>query len=543
MTSEDYTKFPTQIFVKFIIFLLPFFQIFAAIFIQNQLINNAPIGTHYDQTTRRGLYVITIRQGSQGSWRLSMPHTTDPQPAVYGQNFFYTVIGQLNRPFQIDAVVLLRSTELLMGILLFITTWIVCLKLFPFPWNIFTYLSTTMIETGMYLGSFTFSPTLWEPSFFMQQTIVERHFGLAHHTFGKIIGIIWLYLFLTALNKRNPLYLIGIFLTAFIGSIVLPPIFVITMICFLIPYGLLYGIWKKRNQFIFASIVSVTALGLTTIFLTYQFSLIPALHHFSQTEKTWWTNQEILLRYASSLLFYYPFIALSLIALITKWNQLAVSKKIVVLSTYSWLLLPTILIIISKYPWFPIVNARLVDGTQYFPAGILSGFSLWWIMGFSTWKKRIFLFFSVTLLIISLFTTYTHTQNFITKNSAAWTNIYPPQELWNAISFYKTLPKGTGILINRFIGEVVISYADVYLFVGSPGLIWPHYERKGAELNWFYSGRGTLTEAKEFLIKNNIQYVHYGREERSVTETPTLYEGLLYPVFNDNTITIYTYNK
>jgi hypothetical protein len=525
-----------------VIFLLPFLQIFVAYSYQHGLVTASPSVQAFNRAAYRDIYAGVIRQGLNGHWTTAISYTTLPSPRIFGFNFYFIVLGQIDRLFHIDPVDLLHIAQYVMGPILFLATFFAVKKLLPKSLSLLSYFFILVVETGFYIPDMQTKPFgTWMPSFDWQQQLMERHFGLPHHTFGKAIGALFATLFILSCEKIQKTRLFFIALLSLIGGFLLPPYFFVFFIAVAAPLGLFSLFRKKLVPYIVTAACGAIPFLLISLFLKSQFSVIPALANYTNIEKGWWDSTDTLIRYASSLLLYYPFIALGLFALLAHWSKISWSTKRIALLCISWLVVPIFLVLLSNKPWFPFANARMTDGYQYFPAGILAAIGLWGIVELFKPRIRVFItgIFLAIIFGVSAVASYNLIHLYFSIHSMAWTNFYPYNNTWKAVDFLKTVPKDSGVLTLQYDGEMIPAYADVRIYAATSGLTWPHYEERMWLAQQFFTGKWKSEDAKKFLLDNNITYVFHGQDEQRFTETPSLYPEILTPAYRNDLVTVF----
>jgi hypothetical protein len=142
------------------------------------------------------------------------------------------------------------------------------------------------------------------------------------------------------------------------------------------------------------------------------------------------------------------------------------------------------------------------------------------------------------MLTASLFFTFNFTRQTFAEQHNIWTNVYPLKQEWDAIRFLSTTPKRSGVMVMKYFGEIIPSYATVRVFLGeTPGAIdWD--ERYYTALR-FYSGQLTDSETRDLLRRENISYIYWGSNEKEFLKTPALYPNVLVPVFQNPAVTIF----
>lgn len=528
----------SPLFLLFVLFTL---QLSLFLYVTIRPFRLAPPGHTYTVLSKNFLYPIffypsMILQAKDGAWSVLDSHTTAPQKSTSSQ-WFFIAAGKFARLGNVEPAYLYIVLQALGGSALFAATYLFITRFLPKPYHLPAILFTFGLEVGP-LTATIFSPI---PAF-DSQILVFRNFGLAHHIWGLVMGIISLYLLFISFQKPTLARLTGLAVIALIGTATLPPVMLIIMITVypaLLLSAYAEGTQKKLLIPLLIAAVSIGLMGLQT-----KIALTAASYpwnSYTAIEKTWWDNRQILLQYLRSLMLYTPFFGLLIIAIPFRWKTWSGGLRRTMLSMASWIVMPVLLIPLSALDIFPIANMRIVDGYHYMPAGILAAVGLMESVALlpSFWKKLALSFSLIGILALSLFlTTIYHTRFLATQTNTADGHAYPATTTWEAVHFLRSVPHASGILSREWFGEIIPGFANVRVYIGGTHGFpdWLDRKRLAEE---FYTGTLTPTHAQQFLWSNDISYVFYGPDEKAVNETGSLYPTVLTSVFTNRTASIY----
>jgi hypothetical protein len=525
------------------------------------------------------VYTSIIRQAKDGAWSVQIPHTTRESPHVYA-HLFFVFLGKIAAILAIDPPIMYMMARVGSAILLTWATLFFAVTVLPKATQTLAVLFVLGLETGPNL--LTLGKGLWhiDPSIFSyySQVVSYRHFGLPHHTAGEAVGILFLTFFYLTYQKSTARRILAVALTALFGVTILPPYMLALFMTVLPIWGIHAVLNHKIKEYALGLLVSIPFVGGMAVFMKMEFAKGIPWKDFNIVEKTWVTNFDALINYISSLLLFYPGIAilfathvsrnrlsdfrnqrkldsslsprLSLAARLSLFTRRELDEtktrnSLIVLLMTSMTIMPLILLPLTKYAWFPLANFRIMDGYTYFPAGILAaiGFSNL-LFFFKNTKTKFFLSFLLIsfILLLSTVLTVVYTRQTLDEQKSIWTNVYPLKDEWKAIAFLDTLPKKNGVMVMNYFGEIIPEYAHVRSFLGSTPA-YPDWDERHTLGVSFYTGKLSDAEANKLLKDNNIDYVFRGSDEKGYLQTEELYPNLLTPIFTSPGAMVYRIDK
>ena len=503
----------------------------------------APPGYSYTVMGWFYSYPNFILQAKDGAWGIIDATTTRQTPRVYTQSFL-VLLGKIAWLFHLHQITMYRIAQTLGGIAVFFATYQLIRLLLPHRYHAAAILFALGIEIGPLINSIAGHAILsWAPSFDSQITF-NRHFGLPHHVWAEVFGLLFLITLYQSVKKIS-VYRLGLLIVlAFAVTITLPS-YVITMMLGIVPVWFFWALsQKKLRQFLVPLAIASAVIILTGIFIKMQFAQGLPWKNFPTDEKTWWTNHDQFLYYFSSLTLYYPWFYLAVAAVLSTWKTLEESTKFAFLICLAWVLSPVLFIPFSTTSWFPIANFRLTDGYHYPPAGILA--AIGYVNGLSFVKQKNVRSMIVNgllalTLVASIGLTAIFTKQLWANQEALWSNVYPKTSTMQAVYFLDTLPKHSGILVREHFGNIITAFADVRVFLGA--YHFPDYPERSWLADRFLSGALSDTDAKTLLHDNDIQYIFYGPEEQERNTTGTLYPDILSPIYTTDSVTVFAIKK
>ncbi len=536
-------KRQNSLFVVLVIFLLQL-GIFVWTNIRPTLI--APPNTAYMPLRGHLVYTSLIRQARDGAWAITIPHTTRPGLPVY-YHMFFVFLGKISALTGIEPQLMYMLSRIAAAAILFVITYWLISLIIPRPYRWLAIIFILGLEPGPLITHLSSQLRDWQPAIFSYYSQVStfRHFGLPHHTLGEALGLATLGLLISFLRHKTPLILGLITIMSFLATTVLPPYMFILVTTVISPWFIYSLITSHLSTFPnwVPPLVAVTLpmLGVS-LFVRQQVSSMIQDRNFNQTEKYWVTPRTALINYFSSLLLYFP---PTILSLITPINSKKSSNLPTVFLMWTWIILPLTLLPLVNYPWFPLASFRLVDGYAYFPAGILATLGI--IKLNQLLVKQIFkvtISISLTVIIIASFSlTILYSWQVLAEQNHFWTNVYLSRDEWQAMSWLEQhATKGSGIMVRQWLGEIIPEYANVRTFLGStPG--YHDWAQRELIAQNFFSGLLDETSARQILLSENIDYIWWGRDEKSLIKSAQLYPGLLTPVYTGPNVIIFSYQK
>ncbi len=493
----------------------------------------SPQGSSYYVLHGQSAYTAYIRESKEGAWKVTNPYTTRPNPPIYA-HLFYVFLGKIAAVFSFDTIATSMVTHVVAGLILFLATYWCIGKILPANLQTLAVLFTLGLEPGPLvseiknIASLAFArPVIF--SFFPQE-VVLRHFGLPHHVLAEALGLLILGNVFLFVKRASWQRLAGIALLTVAGTLIMPvynSILMLTVGIAWFVWSLIHGHIKKNLP---AFITIFVCFGAAALFIKLQMDTSFMWKNYSLDEKRWVTDGDIVINYLSSLVLYLP-------AIVFLWaTLLRRSWHLMVVLFTTWIVGPLLYIPLTHMSLFPFANFRLVDGYSYVPAGILAAMGISEISRLS--GKTIAKFAVILMLAASLFLTVSYTRKTFEDQQRIYTNVYLLREEWDAIRFLSTIPRHSGVMVMKYVGEIIPAYDSVRVFLGeTPGALdWQ--ERYDIAVR-FYSGLLTDSEARTILRQENISYVYWGQDEKVFSKTPTLYPNVLIPVFQNPAVTIF----
>ncbi len=491
-----------------------------------------PAGRSYYILHGQGAYTAYIRQAKEGVWKVTNPNTTRQNPAIYVQ-LLYVFLGKIAAVFSFDPVATFMVTRVVAGLFLFGATYWFITTMLPANLQLLAVIFTLGLEPGPLVSEIkniasilAARPVIF--SYFPQE-VVLRHFGLPHHVLAEAFGVLLLgNVFLYGKNASWQ-RLAGIGILTLVSTLIMPAytsVLIITAGVAWFVWSLIKGQTKKILPIVVTIFVCFAAAGL---FTKLQMDSSTMWKYFHLDEKRWVTDAEIYINYVSSLLLYLPATLFLWISLRRAWD------KTVVLCT-AWVVGPLLYIPLTHLTIFPLANFRLVDGYAYVPAGILAAMGvreITRVAGRNAAKIVVCI-----MLAASIFLTVSFTRKTFEDQQRIYTNVYLLREEWDAIRYLSTVPKNSGVLVLKYIGEIIPVYASARVFLGeTPGAI--DWGERYVEAVRFYSGQLTDSQARNFLHNEHISYIYWGWDEKEYLKTPMLYPNVLAPVFQTPAVSIF----
>ena len=503
----------------------------------------SPPGTSYYVIHGQGAYTAYIRESKEGAWKIYNPFTTRPSPGIYVQ-LFYVFLGKIAQIFSLDPVAIFMVTRVVAGLILFLATYWFIITILPVNLQALAVVLALGLEPGPLVSEIKniASLAMARPVIFsyFPQELALRHFGLPHHVLSEALGLLALGCVFLLVRKFSWPRLLTIGILTIIGTLIMPAynsVLVITVFAAWFVWSLMKGQTKKIMP---AIITIVVCLGAAGIFTKLQMDSSDMWKYFNLDEKRWVTDGEIVINYLSSILLYLPATVFLWIILHRAWHRMAESARLTVVLATTWIVGPILYIPLTHLTIFPLANFRLVDGYTYVPAGILAALGISEIA--HAGGKRIAMLSIALMLAVSLFLTVNYTRKTFEDQQRFFTNVYLSNDEWAPIRFLTTIPKNSGIMIMKYIGEIIPVYASVRVFLGeTPGdMTWADRYQIAER---FYSGQLTDSEARDIISREDISYVYWGQDEKPFLKTPSLYPNVLVPVFQTSAVTIFAQRR
>lgn len=515
-------------------------------YLVNREILLTPVGHQRALKQLDTYYPDIIRQSKMGRWAVIDAHSTQPTPPVVGYVFFI-VAGKIAAVFNIEPVEMYELLRITGSVAVYIATFLLITRFLPQQMQLLSILFTLAIETGPQWSTVFSKPFSQWVAASPTQFILERHFAFPHHLWGEAFGLLLLYLVhraITTHKKNLYIFIAGI---GFFGTATLPSYFVIITAGVLLPW-ILYALFTKSfKQTFFPVFIAVFSVLLAGLWVKYEFAKGPPWNALVAVEKSWWTNREILIPFAQSFTLFYPFILAFLMCIpktIRSWSPRLVLAAFL---GASWSIVPIVLIVFSKIPWFPVANGRIASNLSPVPFGIVAAigaFALWQQFKHNTMARigmrLVFLLYIAGSLVLSrtyFMQTLALQKTIPTDIVVGWTT-YPTNAFWNGIIELKKIPPFSHVMMLPRTGEMITAYVPLRVYQTQP-LTFTNWIERRQLAGKFYSGTMNPEEVRSFIATNGLSYVFYGPEERFEHPNTKLYPDILSPIFNNEEVTIY----
>jgi hypothetical protein len=510
-------------------------QLFLFLFLATRPQRIAPPNRTYPPVGYGYYYVNVMRQAIDGSWGVRDPNTTRPvkRANIY---IFFSAVGKIAKILSVDPILMYEIVHVLGGVLLFFASYWFISILVPRASRFMAVLLVLGLEISEF-GNIQFP--------FDAQNLIARHFGLPHHVWGEVLGLLTLGYCIVLYRKPSRIQLPLLFILTFAAAETLPS-YLATVCVPIFSVLFLWGMVTKTLRKLIPPLATVgIAIAIVGLLLKMEFAKGLPYSNFANTEKSWATNTSLIQSYLSTFIIYIPFFIMLLFATVGKIRTWSSNLKLTMLLSIAWIAAPLIEIPMSTHPFFPIANWRLVEGNHYVPAGILAAIGITECISLLKQSKiRIFFTWIIVITIIT-YSAVAITQNVRKKMDSQnlfWSNIYPLTSTMNAIYFLDTVPKSSGIMVREFMGELIPGFANVRVFIDGP-LGYPDWPERQWITHQFYSGQLAPEEAAKILRDNDVSYVFYGPDEQSLTTTPMFYPDILTPVYTNDAVTIFSFKR
>ncbi len=495
---DFFTYKQTKILILFLVVSIILFSRFYPVY---HAYKNTPQGYVYSGQTSMydsddiNVYVAAIRYGQHGNITLKNQYTTleANEALIYP---FYTVIGNLFK--EIDPYILYHSATALLIILISICLYFLSLKILH---NFFlSILSLFLVMRGGGFGWLCvkiFGDSIPAADIFYSNITFTSALAKAHDGLGTLFLILSLtsfYFFL--LEKRRKFALLsGISLNVLM---VFYPYYILSYVGVIGVYSAYYVLKHKTYWFL---------PMLISIILTSGFVLILLFVNIQQSGFSMVIGEQITKLSLPSFLFGYGVFILLLATLFM--IEPSEFKKENLSFFICWIIVSIVL------SYTPIGYSRFFLRGLYFPFVILSLMMIRTIKS-EILKKILLLCFIILMPLTSLLIFSIRIR--MANEKDPWQ--YISSETNEVFTYLKNAPEG-GVLASYRLSNFVPAKTNQSVYLGH-SFQTPNSYVKTNEVIDFYSGKMTNDAAKNFLSTNNITYVIYGREERSLG-------GHLYP--------------
>lgn len=461
------------------------------------------------------VYVAAINQGQSGSVLLHNSYTTIlHSPILYYP--FYTIIGFILP--KINSFFLFHLLAGAVGLLLTLVIWKTAGFFLGSKKE--TLLATLLISLGGGLG-WLFFPEIKSADLFMTGFTFASHFQRPHEGLAVALYLLSLGFFYLAIEKK--LFRLNLFsLIALIPLLIFYPFYILSFALIEGTYAFSVYLRQGKTFPLFFTLVNVTAGGVVALIYTLYLKANPVFGGVTAQTLSTPTIPEILLGYGALL----PITA----------YQIRRGKSRGKLFLSLWLVINLLL------AYLPLGFARFYLRTLYFPLILLALpplLKLFHLKGI--FYKLIVLSVLCFTAFSSFFITYERIAEIKNHNPWYYLNIEESQ----ALQFLRqNSSNGIGVLAVYYLGNIIPALTSNSVYFGHL-LQTPQAADKIRNLTLFYGNKMSDSEAKSFLISNNIRFIVYRGEEQELSKSISQVNALRYiflkEVLTKGDMKIYTY--
>lgn len=518
------------------------------LFLHNRADMITPAGRMHTMENVDAFYPDVIRQGKMGSWKYTESRTTLPIPTIYTLLFFIGA-GKIAAIFNIDPVSMYEFTRVSGGIALLLSTYLFISIVIPRSYRILAMIFTMVFETGpAWNDMFTLPMWQWNAAA-PAQAIFARHFGLPHHVWSEVLGLLVLSIVFRTIRKPSLFSLPIILSLSIAGPLCSPTYFGILVFCVFIPLVLYSLVTYSGKKILLPVFMAIVGIGIAAIFTKMQFAVGEPWSSFVTVEKTWWSTSSILNIFIQSFLLFYPFLLMLIVLTPLSWRRWSSPMLRLGIIMMCWFLLPIGLIYASAFSWFPLVNGRIASDLSSVPVGILSALVFYAVdTTENVWVRSLFRVISVMLFFFLLGVSFLLTGIYIRKTMQVQLQsvdgqnnsftLYPTKELWEGMMSLQKVPAWSHIMVLPRVGDVLPAYIPVRSYQGDPYTRNDWLIRRGLS-HLFYTGEMSTNDVLKLFSENSISYVFLGPEEGHAVQTKTFYPDLLEVFYKNPVVTIY----
>lgn len=499
------------------------------------------------------LYLSKVRQGYEGRLLAVEKYTSEPHQGSLIQ-IFYLYLGKIGSLLKISPNMAYQLGRIILSPLLLIITLLLVTSYFRRPiWQILAF--TTILVSGSF-PHISFTNGSLSVSRYMEWwsniDSLQRITFIPHILFGQVVSFYLLYQLtikkhLITLNK-----VIFYIILANLAGLVFPP----SLITLLGVLGLLLIIDLVKNP---KSFLSKTSTNQVKLILTI-FSLPSLLYLLIVTGQPPWSalvefhrTHPMMIPFDQYVLGTGPVIFLGLFGAILA----IVSRK----RQYY----PLIFWVVSTFlfaSFFSIVKEqsplRFTQTGLFIPLGILTSYLFMEVSRFKHYRPLTYSFIGFYLLenLYIMNVSLNWQKTFINQRIRADIPAvpYPPQTMYpltdwmGGINWLRdNTNKEDVVLAEITAGNFIPAYSGNFVYFGQSNTV--DYDRKQQEVDRFFKGDYTPSQARLLLQNGHIKYIFVSYQEKEMLEGSPSQAGkkieevypFLKPVFQNGTVTIYTY--
>lgn len=279
-------------------------------------------------------------------------------------------------------------------------------------------------------------------------------------------------------------------------------------------------------------------------------SMIPAALYFSQlrTQPAWigiarYLPDQNLFSLNSFFLLFPLTLPLTIFFIVRYLRSINKNQKTLPLNSFflllSWVIAFFLLIILSDV--IQINRLRLLRPPVLVPLSIFTAYAIFEISQFVTkkWQPILLAIITACVIIPSILTAQLALSDEYRMLSSFTSIVYPTINQALAYQWlFNHTPENTAVAALYEAASLIPSFSGNATLAGNVTEDPTDYAVKSTALTTFFSGSTNQTEAKEFLVRNNVSYVYWGPQERSLRANISQYP-FLRPVYSNPQVTIF----
>lgn len=460
-------------------------------------------GTFFDAPDY-AVHIAMLRTGMEGAWGYNLRFTTEPHTTAYIR-LFYIVLGELNRPFNIDPAIVFQIARWVFGYTALFSIYLLIKRTFNesrWQWLAF-FLAVFGAGLGWLQIAFNMVPSLVAP---VDLWLIDAYvlFSLSlfpHFAFTLTLMCLAFVLFLDFLQAGNWLRILGIILAAVLVQIVNPIAFVVIDVAMAAAAFLQWSKQRKANvnEFIALALIAAAQIPL----LIYNFLLLSKDPVWSQFTAQNLTLSPPPIYYVWGFGFFWPLAIIGIIQAIRERNT-------VLLASLAWVIVAFAL----AYAPFGIQRRFLLGITIPLSLLAIAGLSniLQFISRKNNWVARRVSGLALTVVLLTSVTAITLMPDFSLYIQGQPEKYFYPRELNTTLNWISANTQPDDFFLStEHTGAFVAQITGRRVFIGHE-METLNYDAKTDEVKQFYLGE----LSSDWLSQYPIQWVIYGPYEREI---------------------------
>lgn len=506
--------------------------------------------THSDSYHDYALYLSAITQGKNGSLLFRDPYTTETsKPGIF--YIYYTGVGKIASIFHFSSPLAYHLGRIISVEIFILLVYILSRQLLGGRiafWGALISLLGTIPPLSLFKDIIIFPSQI---PWWLYFDAVERLNQIPHNVFGQDMLLLTTIFFVSFLRTQKIRFASFAAAAAFAAGIIFPP--VLSTIGLALPLSYLIYLSKQKFSLARAALARLTTYKLRKpcidkkiffgiILITLSAFLSLYLIRWQETQgfpwniwTSWnvtrWNVYEPNFNYSFLLLFgFLAILALPAVFDILKKSDL---KQILLVG---WVTIPYILI-----PFANLINIpklRIAQTALFVPFGLLitqTIFSLHIAPGKRLWQFILLAFFLAATLPVSFFI-LSKRVDFVLHESS-FPGYLSPNVIASLEFIQDNIPKDSIFVSYEYMGNFIPALSPVVSFVGHMNLT-RDFSNKRITVIDFLREKQTPEKARDFVIKNRIQYVFFGPDEKKFGLEKLSYD-FLKVIYENNEVIVY----